>query len=458
MGEAGSGGTARTLRTPAQRRVIFAYLAMTGIYILAASIIWGINTLFLLHAGLNIFQVFLVNTTFTVGQIIFEVPTGVLADTIGRKKALLAGVGTILVCTLIYVGAAYFHWGIPAFIGASVFLGLGFTFQVGTMDAWLIDALAQVEWIGPREQVFAWGGIISGIGGFAGTIIGGVLGSVDLALPYIVRSVLLGVCILAIAVWVRDWGFEPKTLEPSRIISEARRVFVEGVRYGWSHPVIRPLLFISLLQGLFFIYGFYSSQVYFLDLLKANLVWVAGFVSAGSFGAGILGNLLVKRVMITSEGRRRATVVLAALTLFQGLLALAIALLGVLVPVADRGVAVFSVALVLWWTWGIGFGMVAPIRTTFLNEQIPSSERATVLSVDALFADVGGSAGQPVLGYVSQVTSIGIGWIFGAIALLAAGPFYLRADRAARAAASPPVSDAPPKGTEGGPGSGAASR
>lgn len=432
-------------RTGPQRRVIAAYLGVTALYILAASIIWGINTLFLLHAGLDIFQVMLVNTTFTVGQILFEIPTGVIADTIGRKKAMLLGVATILMSTLLYVAAARFGWGIPVFIGASVFLGLGFTFQVGTVDAWLVDALAHVKWAGPREQVFAWGGMVAGVGMLGGTIIGGVLGTIDLALPYLARSVLLGLCLVGIAVLVKDWGFEPRALEPSRIAAEARRVFVDGVRYGWAHPVVRPLLWVSLLQGLFWIFAFYSSQPYFLQLLDRNLVWVAASVTAGSSVAGIAGNALVKRIMAGPGGRRRAGIVLAVLTTFQGLLALSIGGIGVLVPAGARGAAAFGGAVAMWLLLGLLGGIGSPIRASFLNEQIPSDRRATILSVDALFGDIGGSAGQPALGYISKVTSIGVGWTIGAIALLVSAPSYLRADKRARkaSAADGPVAGPP---------------
>src|SRR5450756_1383380 len=114
---------------PSSRRVVAVYLTTSAIFTLATSIIWGVNTLFLLGAGLSIFQVMLVNTAFTVGQIVFEVPTGVLADTIGRRASFLLASATLLVSTLWYVGAAHFGWGMWSFAGASVLIGLGFTFQ-----------------------------------------------------------------------------------------------------------------------------------------------------------------------------------------------------------------------------------------------------------------------------------------------------------------------------------------
>jgi hypothetical protein len=62
-------------------RVVRAYLAISGLFTLSASVIWGVNTLFLLDAGLDIFEVFIANAAFTAGMFIFEIPTGVVADT-----------------------------------------------------------------------------------------------------------------------------------------------------------------------------------------------------------------------------------------------------------------------------------------------------------------------------------------------------------------------------------------
>ena len=69
---------------PTARSIKFTYYSANGLFTLATSIIWGVNTLFLMGAGLDIFEVMVVNAAFTVGQLVFEVPTGVVADTLGR--------------------------------------------------------------------------------------------------------------------------------------------------------------------------------------------------------------------------------------------------------------------------------------------------------------------------------------------------------------------------------------
>ena len=80
-------------RTP--RHVQRVYLVLLLLHTLAASLIWGINTLFLLDAGLSNTEAFAANAFFTAGLVLFEVPTGVVADTRGRRDSYLLGTLTL---------------------------------------------------------------------------------------------------------------------------------------------------------------------------------------------------------------------------------------------------------------------------------------------------------------------------------------------------------------------------
>ena len=77
--------------------IIRTYYAITGLFNLAMSLIWGIDTLFKMHAGLDIQQVLLTNAAFTLGSMVFEIPTGVIADTVGRRVSLLLCLVTLFI-------------------------------------------------------------------------------------------------------------------------------------------------------------------------------------------------------------------------------------------------------------------------------------------------------------------------------------------------------------------------
>jgi len=118
------------------------YYAIACIYTLSASLIWGVNTLFLLDAGLDIFEVFVANAAFTAGMVIFEIPTGVTADTRGRRFSFLLSALTIMVGTIAYVSIAAVGGGLVPFVVASIVLGLGFSFYSGAVEARKKQAMA----------------------------------------------------------------------------------------------------------------------------------------------------------------------------------------------------------------------------------------------------------------------------------------------------------------------------
>src|ERR671913_107860 len=176
------------------RRVQRVYLVLLLLHTLAASFIWGINTLFLLDAGLTNTEAFAANAFFTAGFVLFEVPTGVIADLHGRKVSYLLGVITLALSTLLYlymwrVSAPFWAWALT-----SLLLGLGFTFFSGASQAWLVDALAHSGYKDKLETVLARGEIVEGGAMLIGSIAGGLIAqATNLGVPYLVRAGLLGI-------------------------------------------------------------------------------------------------------------------------------------------------------------------------------------------------------------------------------------------------------------------------
>lgn len=419
-------------RQHSSHEVIRIYMTTYGLFTLATSLIWAVNTLFLLSAGLDIFTVMVVNSAFTIGQLVFEVPTGVIADTIGRKASFLLGIAALAIATLLYVLAAELNIGMWLFLLASVLLGLGFTFQTGALEAWIVDALAFTGYDQPLDVVFARGQIVFGVAMLIGTLGGGALGQANLALPYYARSAVLTAAFVFVLLHVQDIGFTPRAFELRRVGQEMTKILKAGTAFGWRNPVVRPMLFATVVQGAFFIFGFYSWQRYFLDLLNHELVWVNGLVTAAAAGAGIVGNMLVSRA---SDGGKRAPRVLVATSVVQAALVVGVGAVGLLIPERSYGLGPFLAAAGLYLGYSVAFGIQMPVRQAFLNRQIPSEQRATVLSLDAFFNDGGASAGQLGLGWISRSVSIPLAWAIGGVWLLFAAPLYRASGRAERSAA-----------------------
>ncbi len=386
------------------RQVIRSYFAIAGMYTLSAALIWGVNTLFLLDAGLDILGVFIANGAFTAGMVVFEIPTGVLADTRGRRASFLLSVGILCATTLGYLAVARSGGGLSAFILVSIVMGLGFTFYSGAVEAWLVDALKHTGYDGPLDRVFARGSMVTGASMLLGTVGGGFLGNVDLALPYLVRTVMLFAVFVVAFFTMRDLGFTPRTLRLGDLPAEMMAVAKASIAYGWRKESVRLLMLVSFFQVGFLTWGWHAWQPYFLDLLGRDLVWVTGVIAAAVSLSTIAGNVLVE--WLSKFCSRRTTLLLWVAGL-QTLAAVGVGLAG------SFWLAVASFIVVTF-----AMGVTGPTKQAYLHEVIPSDQRASVLSFDSLIGNGGAALSQGGLGYLSRVRSVGDGYVLGGVATI----------------------------------------
>jgi MFS family permease len=407
---------------PEPRTVQRVYLVLMLFNTLAASLIWGINTLFLLDAGLSATAAFAANALFTAGMVVFEVPTGVVADTWGRRVSYLLGSVSLAVSTALYwlawqVQAPFWAWA-----ATSVLLGLGFTFFSGATEAWLVDALKFTGFKGNLESVFAKGQIVAGAAMLSGSVLGGLVAQwTDLGVPYILRALALVVTFVIAFVYMRDWGFVPKT--GKHPVREMGQVLRSSVHFGLGNPPVRWMMLAAPFSFGVGIYAFYAMQPYLLELYGDEQAYsIAGLAAAIIAGAQIVGGMAAPRVRLLF--RRRTSAILAGLLLEGGLLAL----LGV--------TTAFWVAVGLLVLWGLTAAATLPIRQAYMNGLIPSEQRATVLSFDNLLGSSGGVVIQPALGKAADVWSYSTSYLVAAGVHLLGVPFVVLARRE-RASADP---------------------
>ena len=366
------------------RTVQRTYLALLLGNTLAASFIWGINTMLLLDAGLSNLEAFAANAFFTAGMVLFEVPTGIVADTVGRRASYLVGTVTLTFATLLYVllwqvGAPFSAWA-----AVSILLGLGFTFFSGAVEAWLVDALAATGFTGDLESVFGRGQIVAGAAMLAGSVGGGAIAqSTSLGVPFVLRAVVLAAMFAVAFRLMHDVGFTPAGR--GRPLAGMRAVASASLDHGWRVPAVKWLMVESLFTGGVAIYGFYALQPYLLELYgDPHAYLIAGLSAAIVAASQILGGVAAPRVRRLFRERASALVAIAAAS------ALTIAMVGV--------VESFWGVIALTSLWGLLFAAMSPIRQAYLNDMIPSRQRATILSFDSLMKSGGGVWGQPVLG------------------------------------------------------------
>ena len=384
--------------TPASIQRIYLILLLGNT--LAASFIWGINTIFLLDAGLSNLEAFAANAFFTVGMVVFEVPTGIVADTVGRRASYLLGTVTLMVTTLLYVllwelEAPFWQWAV-----VSMLLGLGFTFFSGAVEAWLVDALQATGFTGSLDSVFAKGQVVSGVAMLGGSVAGGYVAQVtSLGVPFLLRGAVLLVMFWLAFTMMRDIGFTPR--RSGRLTTEMRAIAGASIEHGWRVPAVKWIMVSSVFTGGVGFYVFYALQPYLLELVgRPDAYGIAGLVAAIVAGSQIVGGIAAP--WIRRLFHRRTSALLAA----EAVGTLAIGLMGAFEH--------FWAVLVLIVVWGLLFAAALPIRRAYLNGMIPSAQRATILSFDSLLGSSGGVAVQPALGRAADVWGYATSYVLGA--------------------------------------------
>jgi MFS family permease len=382
------------------RSIQRTYLLLLAGNTLAASLIWGINTIFLLDAGLSNLEAFAANAFFTGGMVIFEVPTGIVADTIGRRTSYLLGTLTLSGSSLLYVMLWQVEGPFWAWAVVSLLLGLGFTFFSGAVEAWLVDALTATGYEGRLETVFGRGQIVTGAGMLGGSVAGGFIAEqISLGTPFVLRAAILVVMFVAAFRLMHDVGFTPE--QGGHPLQEMRKIAANSIDYGWRVPAVKWLMVEALFIGGVGIYAFYALQPYLLELYgDPEAYQIAGLAAAIVAGAQILGGMAAPRIRAIFHRRTSALLVMAVLSVVS------LVLIG----------AIHNFWAVIGFTtvWGLLFAATMPIRQTYINGMIPSRQRATILSFDSMMSSSGGVWAQPLLGRVADVSGYGTSYLVSA--------------------------------------------
>jgi MFS family permease len=397
------------------RRIRNRYLVLSQFVWLPTSLIVGVNTLFLLDGGLSNVEAFAANAIYTLGLVLFEIPTGMIADTWGRRTSYLLGAGVQLVGNLLYFWMWYTNGPFWGFGVASLLLGFGYTFFSGALEAWLVDALDHAGYDGELDPIFAKNQIVTGVAMLVGTIAGGFIAQIAaLGAPYLIRAGLqLASFFVAFAI-MKDIGFTP-----ARAVGLVKQVKTLAAA-GWSYGVKnRPVRWVMLAAPFYMgtgIYGFYAAQPYLLELFgDQQAIGVAGIAAAGIAATQVAGGFAVPYIRRLFSRRTHVLIACAALTTAS------LMLIGF--------IQIFAVVVGLLVLWAVAYAANMPIRQAYINALIPSRERATVLSFDSMVSSTGGVAFQPVLGGVADRAGYAASYVVSGAIAFCSLPFLVLARR-----------------------------
>ena len=369
------------------------------------SLIFTVNLLYYIFiARLNPLQLVLVGTALEASIFIFEVPTGVLADSVSRRLSVIIGIFLIGVAFLVN-GIWPLFWVILA---AQVLWGLGYTFTSGASQAWISDEIGEENAGSAYIRAARW----DQWGGIAGTILSVLLALVSIRVPILAGGALFLVLGVYLALYMPEDGYSPQPLDTRTRWQQFFGTFRQGV----SVLKVRPALIGILAVG--FVYGLYSEgydrlwqahilerfdlpQLAFLPSRFGGEEMIATFWNA-AFKLVLLG--LAAIATKVAENQLHPTKMNA---LARGLLLLSLVLFSGLIGFALAGnlLAALICALVI----GVTREVIYPVYTTWVNHRLPSNVRATVLSFSSQMDAIGQTLGGPIVGVVAKQVSITVG-------------------------------------------------
>ena len=392
------------------------FLVLRGTRWLPTGLLIPVLVLLLIDRGLSLGQIGIAAAAQGLVVFLLELPTGGLADTIGRRPVLMLATVMEIVSLAVLLTADSVGVLVAVFVIQGVYRAL----ESGPLDAWYVDSVHHIDPATDIAPGLARGGVVIGLSIAGGALLSAAIVTLDpidgvdpLVVPVAVAMVLRIVDLGAIAM-----------LMPERVNSDLRAL-ADSVRrvptvITGTVRLIRASTVLASLIAVEFVWGF--GMTAFEALTPARLAEVTGSTSSAAslFGPAVTVASIASAVGAAAVPHltRRIGPASAAMVLHVGQGAMVI---GMAFAAGAVGVIVFYVLTLAT------HGALNPAYQTLLHRQADAARRTTVVSAASMAAHPGGALGGIVLGGLADRTSISTAMVVGAIALAAAAPLYLPA-------------------------------
>lgn len=401
---------------PVRRR----YLTLTAVRWFPVGLLIPVFTLLWIDRGVDLSEIGLVFGVQAFTVFVLELPTGGLADALGRRPVLaVATLIDVAALVVVVVGES-----ISMFALASLLMGVYRALESGPLEAWVVDALDADADV---EGVLGGGGITTGLSIALGALLGGVLvaigplGGVDVLLLPVVAALAARLLDFTIIVALMN---EPRRRGGLASVRRSTRavpaVIADALGTIRASRVLAALVTVELFWGFGMVAGETLPPVRLAEVVGGTerAAELFGPASTAAWIASAAGAWVAVRL-----ARQTGTPVGAMV--FHGFQAAGM----IAMAYASGAAGVIGFYLV---TLG-AHGGVNPLYQALLHAQATADNRTTVLSAASMAAFPGYAIGGIVLGALAESWSVTAAIVGGGLAILLTIPFYLPAQRARRA-------------------------
>ena len=414
-----------TAAAAARRYAVLNFLLWlpTGLYLVPL-------VLLMLDRGLPVSTVALVGVAYGVTVAALELPTGGLADVLGRRPVLIAS-AVAGAAGLLLLGLA---GTVAFFLASAVLRGLARALSTGPLEAWYVDTVhAELGRETDLTAGLARGEVAASAALGAGTLAGGllplVLGDTG-PLPALAVPVLLAAGVEVLRAVLTTRLPEPPHPRPAvgAVLRGVPATVAAGLRVAGRDRALTRLLLAAAGAGI---------ALGTIELLTP--AWLAGVtsspraaatyavVAAAGFAADAIGGLLAAAVVRRCGSHSRAAA--------AGWTVSALAMAGLAGCTTLSGLTATVLAGAAYCLLFVGLGAAFPAQAHMLHERVEPGERATVLSVQSLLMQAVGAVGVPLIGWQATRSGVGAGYLAAALVVFASAGLFLRLRATSRAAA-----------------------
>ena len=357
---------------------------------------------------LNALQLVLIGTSLEVSVLLFEVPTGIVADVYSRRLSVIIG--------MIITGLGFMLQGIPSFpaiVLANIIWGFGWTFISGAHGAWIADELNDESQL---SKVFLRSSQFGQIGGLIGIGVSMVLGTIALRIPIVLAGafyVVLGFFLMA---FMGEEGFKPVRGEERSNWGSMVDTFKAAWNVMHQRTIFVTILLVTLFYGMYsegfdrlwtkHMLDFYTFPDWHLDInIGLGLFDVPIYLNLGEdvvIWFGIIAGVMRVLGFLSTELFQRFVATDTPRSLMRSLLTINVLIIVGLFSFAQ--IRWFVPMLMAYFAIGVFRTLYYPLWATWVNQHSPSEVRATMMSAASQMDAFGQIAGGPIVGWAGVVS------------------------------------------------------
>lgn len=370
-----------------KRNIKISYLYSFLLQLNITSAIW---VLYLAFKGMSLVQIGLLESIYHITGLIFELPTGAIADVYGKKFSVILGrVISVISCVLMITSNSFTGFAF-AFILSSASMNL----DSGASEALIFDSLKE---LGEEDKYkIIWGNLafIMSIAQGTAVLLGGILADIRFLYAYILGTIIQAAALLS------SLGFtEPPAARDNKEAAGNRVLYqlTTSIKVLKERRAVFYLILFSALVGSLQTTVFFYSQKYFSDM-NYTKTSIAVICSLGSLIDAVSSKYAYKFEKIF---KLKGTLISIASVNILALTGLAF---------------IKNLSIMFFLLTSVTGGLAFTIFSDYINKRIPSEHRATILSIDSLSFSLFMICVFPLFGLMAE--KAGFSLTFGFIAIL----------------------------------------